>query len=141
MKLRRAAKIVIRRETDKKYLILWSSKWEERPERSQKPDLPGGVVEENESMIEGLLREVREEAGLDIEPVRLHLAHALTYDHNEWSSIFEIYFAEITGDETVTLSWEHESYRWLTAEEVLALEIRAPYPEIFTHMNELGLLV
>lgn len=141
MKLRRAAKIIIRRESDKKYLILWSSKWEERPERSQKPDLPGGVVEENESMTEGLARELREETGLILEPSRLHLAHALTYDHNDWSSIFEIYFAEINGDEEITLSWEHESHRWLTADEVLALEIRQPYPGIFSHMNELGLLV
>lgn len=141
MKLRRAAKIVIRRESDKKYLILWSSKWEEKPHRSQKPDLPGGVIEEHESMIDGLLREVREEAGLAVDPSRLHLAHALTYDHNDWSSIFEIYFAEITGDEAVTLSWEHESYRWLTAEEVMALEIRQPYPTILNRMNEIGLLV
>lgn len=141
MKLRRAAKILIRRRSDGLYLILWSSKWEERPDRSQKPDIPGGVVEENESMIEGLLREVREEIGVAIHPGSLHLAHALTYDHNDWSSIFEIYFAEINGDESITLSWEHESFRWLTADEVLAMEIRQPYPGIFAHMRDIGYLV
>ena len=32
---------------------------------------PGGILERNESIIEGLLREVREETGLIVEPVTL----------------------------------------------------------------------
>ena len=140
MKLRHAAKVVIRRKSDGKYLILWSSKWEENPERSQKPDLPGGIVEESESMIEGLQREVREEAGFDVDESRLVLAHAHVWDEDDTSTVFQAYFAEV-DDPTVILSWEHERYAWLSADEVLALVIREPYPTIFRHMNKLGLLV
>ncbi len=140
MRLRHAAKILVRRKSDGKYLMLWSSKWEERPARSQKPDLPGGIVEEGESMTEGLLREVREEAGFDISESQLLLAHAQVWDSGDESTIFQMYFAEI-DEPTVTLSWEHERYAWLTADEVLALDIRRPYPQIFEHMQKLGLLL
>lgn len=140
MKLQHAAKVLLRRRGDGKYLMLWSSKWEENPARSQKPDLPGGIVEEGETMDQGLLREVREEAGVTLDEHDLTLAYAQVWDHDDVSSIFQIYFVEV-DDPTVTLSWEHERYAWLSADEVLALDIRRPYPSIFEHMQKLGLLV
>lgn len=140
MKLRHAAKILLRRKTDGKYLILWSSLWEENPDRSQQPDLPGGIIEPGESQVEGLIREAREEAGIALNPESVVLAYALTYDKERLASIFEIYFAEV-DDFEVQLSWEHERYAWLTAEEVRALQIRMPYPIVFEHMANTQLLV
>ena len=92
-------------------------------------------------MTEGLLREVREEAGFDIDESRLILAHAHVWDTHDTSTVFQIYFAEVDDDPEIVLSWEHERYGWLTAEEVLALEIRQPYPGIFQHLDKIGLLV
>ncbi len=142
MRLRHAAKILIRRRSDQKYLILWSSEWEENPRRSHQPDLPGGIVEEGESLKIGLLREVQEEVGLDLSDAKLTLAYALTFDkENDESTVFLIYFAEIDDHTEVTLSWEHEAFKWLTAAEVRELDIRMPYPMIFEHMAETNLLV
>ncbi len=139
MKLRYGAKVVLRRRSDNKYLILWSSKWDENPRRSQKPDLPGGLVEEGETIIAGLLREVREEVGCSLDERALKLAYAFVWDEDDISTVFEAYFAEVDAIDVV-LSWEHERYAWLTAKEVLDLEIREPYPTIFRHMNNVGLL-
>lgn len=142
MPLKNIAKALIRRTSDGKYLILTSSVWPERPDRSQKPDLAGGLVEEGETFEQGCVREISEEAGLAIDSSQLVLGHADSFvdpggqGHNRL-----IYFAEVSGEPEIVLSWEHESYSWLTAEEVLALDMRAPYPEVFRHMAAIGLLV
>ncbi len=139
MKLRHAAKVLIRRTSDGKYLMLWSSEWKENPRRSQKPDLPGGLVEEGESVTQGLLREVQEEAGLEMDETSLTLAHAHVWDEDDISTVFLAYFVE-TDDFDVKLSWEHERYAWLSFDELLSLEIREPYPAIFRHMEKVGLI-
>lgn len=140
MKLRHAAKVVVRRRTDGKYLVLWSSEWKENPRRSHQPDLPGGIVEEGESVVDGLCREVQEEAGFDLEESSLVLAHAHVWDEADESTVFLVYFAEI-DDQEIVLSWEHERYAWLTAGELQQLSIRTPYPMIFQHMQKIGLIV
>lgn len=91
-------------------------------------------------MTSGLLREIQEEAGFEIDESGLVLAHAHMWDDNETSTVFQVYFVEV-DDPEVTVSWEHERYAWLTADEVLTLEIRRPYPQIFRHMHDVGLLV
>lgn len=139
MKFRYGAKALIRRRTDNKYLLLWSSKWDENPRRSQQPDLPGGIVEEGESITQGLLREVQEEVGFAISEESLKLVYAFVWNDADVSTLFQAYFAEI-DDLPVTLSWEHERFEWLSADEVLALEVREPYPTIFHHMRTIGIL-
>lgn len=139
--LQHAAKALIRRKTDGKYLMLWSSVWEENPRRSQQPDLPGGVVESGETMHEGLCRELVEEIGLDVARFETTLGYAFTYENDKTISIFQCYLVVVDDDPEIKLSWEHEKYAWLTAEEVLALEIRQPYPTIFESMAKTGLLV
>lgn len=138
--IERAAKALVRRRSDGKYLILTCSEWPDNPRRSQKPDLPGGIVEPHEDFEEGLLREVREEAGLELLPGSIQLGHCFTYLDEGISSNFLVYVAEVEGDEEVTLSWEHESYQWLTADEILAMDIRRPYPELFQYLATIGLL-
>lgn len=136
----RAAKALIRRTSDGKYLILTCSLWPENPRRSQKPDLPGGVIEPHEQIEAGLLREVREETGLELTFDHVKLAHCHTYLDDNESSSFLAYVAEVEGDPVITLSWEHESYEWLTAEQVLSLDIRQPYRDIFEYIASIGLL-
>lgn len=39
--------------------------------------LPAGHVENNESLVSGLLREVREEVGIDLNPLNVELVHVM----------------------------------------------------------------
>lgn len=140
MKLRHAAKVLVRRKSDGKYLIVWSSEWEDNPARSHQPDLPGGIVESGETQLQGLLREMNEEVGFTVPESTLLLAYALTYDKDDLASLFELYFTEIDYDPTVVLSWEHERFAWLSADEIIELNIRQPYPMIFAHMQQTGII-
>ncbi len=135
------AKAIIRRRPDDAYLVLWSSKWPERPERSQKPDFPGGEVEFNETSEVGCVREILEEVGITVPPSELHLVYAMTYYYekdNFWVNRL-VYFAEIE-DSDVILSSEHEKYAWLSARELEELEIRPPYKEIITNLIQRGII-
>ena len=139
--IQRAAKVLVRRRTDGRYLMLTCSEWRENPRRSQKPDFPGGNITANEQIEEGLQREVQEEVGMVLPSESLQLGYCSTYFSNDISTSFLFYVAEVEGTEEVTLSWEHESYQWLSAAELLALEIREPYAMIFQYLKRVDLLV
>lgn len=139
MKMRSSAKVLIRDKMSRKYLVLQSSKWEENPLRSHQPDLPGGLVEDGETALEGLAREVKEEIGITL-PFVPELAYAFSYASDQKSTTFLLYFIEVDTMPEITLSWEHEAYSWMSAEELKDLNIREPYPTIFSYLEKIEIL-
>lgn len=135
------SKAIIRRAADGKYLVLTSSKWPERPERSQKPDIPGGMLEAGETHEQGCIREVYEETGLDISRTPLNLVYADSFVARDGLGVNRLlYLIEVGHDAGVTISWEHESFSWVTAQDLLSLDIREPYPKIFEYLTSIGVL-
>lgn len=106
-------------------LVLWSGKWPERPDRSEKPDLPGGIVEPGETFWEGAVREAEEETGIKLSTAALTLLYTETkfseLSHDVVAKCLMVARASTTD---VTLSWEHQAYKWLPFEKVLDLEWR-----------------
>lgn len=133
------AKIVLK-NGEGKYLILRGSVWPERPDRSQKPDLPGGLVDAGENHLQAAVREMQEEAGITISESDLRVAHAESFITPEKDKAVNriIYRIDVGSIPEVTISWEHEGYWWMNADEVRALEIREPYREIFNYLHKIG---
>ena len=103
-------------------LILRRSKTD--PRRPLQWDLPGGMLEAAEGMIEGVEREIIEETGLKV--TGTHVIYSKTEFRiwnggaNEGSVVFLLY-ASHTDAADVTISHEHSEYDWKTIEDALPL--------------------
>lgn len=79
--------------------------------------LPSGKIELNESPLEAVIRETREESGIILEnPDYLHI---LFVKFKEAERIYHVFKKEVGEIPEVLLSDEHTEYRWFTPEESL----------------------
>lgn len=77
---------------------------------------PGGALEEGETLTEGLVREVEEETGLLVEPVRL----TGVYQNLALGPVALVFLCHRVGGSS-RLSEETRDWRWLGRDEVAAL--------------------
>lgn len=96
------------------------------PEKSYQPDLPGGIVDAGESEHLGVIREVQEECGIDLDPVKIQLVYAETaYDEKENKSVTKLlYTTHLDNTPAVALSWEHSDYKWVSVAELQNINMR-----------------
>lgn len=93
-------------------------------------DLPGGAIEEGESQIDALKREVFEETGLKIYNIKKIKTETLKIPETGVNSSMHIYSADVLGDIDVQLkpaTWkgsdgkpEHTEYKWISRRSELA---------------------
>lgn len=96
------------------------------PEKSYQPDLPGGIVDAGEPEHLGVIREVQEECGIDLDPAKIQLAYTETaYDKKENKSVTKLlYITHLDNTPAVTLSWEHSDYEWVSIAELHNIDLR-----------------
>ena len=104
---------------DGRVLILQKSQEERRSGFSTEfdYDLPGGRVERGEDAVTALAREVCEEAGIEIEVVKPLSTWKRSRPQVE---LIGINFLCVWKEGDVRLSSEHESFEWLTLDELEA---------------------
>ena len=83
---------------------------------------PGGTIELNESLIDGLKREIKEEVNLEIEVVKLLHVKKLTFNKTPQLAI---YYLCTNPKGQFKLSPEHDKYVWEFPEKF--------DPELITH--------
>ena len=120
------AKILIIND-DGNVLTLTLSEHLKYPEKSYQPDLPGGIVDAGEPENLGVIREVQEECGIDLDPAKIRLAYAETvYDEKENKSVTKLlYITHLDDAPAVTLSWEHSDYKWVSVTELQSIDMRS----------------
>src|SRR5665811_1048060 len=110
----RVSKAVIINEHGKALLLL---RGPTAPSRPSTWDLPGGIVEDGETTLETVRREVLEETGLNINPD----SYSPIDKHEDYNYCWTVYEVRITNEQ-VDISWEHDEYKWVDEEELEELK-------------------
>ena len=111
----KVAKLVII-DAEDKYLLLERTN---HPTFADDPDLPGGTVEEGESSLRAMVREVFEEVGITINPKKAQLLYEGA-DYSRHRTHYSLYSIQLVSRPEVALSWEHTGYTWLERDAFLA---------------------
>lgn len=82
-------------------------------------EFPGGRIDRTERPRDALLREVREETGLEVQAAE-PIFTANKRRKNKKGKFF-VYYAATTADRAVSLSAEHTDHRWLPPSEARPL--------------------
>jgi nucleoside triphosphatase len=104
---------------DGELLLVRSHKWHVRY------TLPGGHVELGESLEEAVIREAKEETGLDVFDPEFLTYQQFIFDDSFYKERHFIFFDFLcrTEDRAVILNHEAEDYLWVRPEEALSLEV------------------
>ena len=105
-------------------LIVSSSKWK------NKHTVPGGHIELGERAEDAIKREVKEETGLDVEPVKLLLVQQAIYPedyHKHEHYLFMDYLCTAKSSHVKLDGRELQNFVWVKPEEALQLDL-----ELFT---------
>ncbi len=103
-----------------KFLVLFKSNDEDI--NPNEIDIPGGRIEFAEEPDACLVREVKEETDLDIKVIKPTRVWSLVKE--DFQLIGITYLVELIGGD-ISLSGEHDAYRWMTKEEI----INGEYPK------------
>jgi 8-oxo-dGTP diphosphatase len=103
-----------------KYLLLKKSRDKYFPEHVGKWECSGGLVENEETSRQAILREVKRETGLEIKVVKK--LPTLRQTDKDYDSKCDVYLIEAKSD-NVKICDEHTDYKWLNAEEVRNVDL------------------
>lgn len=98
-----------------KFLLMRRS---ESNSSSGKWNFPGGRIEEEETVSGAVVREIREETGLDTELVRIGDSF-LNEGELGWWKVYPVLLETSKGVETsIEMNHEHDKYEWIEIEEL-----------------------
>ena len=100
--------------------------------------IPGGKLDKGEDPILGLAREVKEETGIEIDPVSFSLL-GTACSKTPCDGIYGLYLyhAFLSDDPQVQINpSEHHAFLWVSAEEFEGLELLTAQREAYLYVKE-----
>lgn len=89
-------------------------------------DVPGGRINPDESLLEGLTREIKEETGIDTLKIGdvLGVYESFAPIQGEECHIIRIYYAVyLETDAVITLSTDHGAYEWVSLQNIASKQL------------------
>lgn len=124
--MKKVAKLVVR--SGNEYLMMYRS---DHPTFGQDPDLPGGTVEDGESVLDAMLREVEEEIGWSVDKARTEEIFSGS-DYSKNGTHYSLFITDHHVKPNIKISWEHSSYEWIGRSEFIAKALSAK--DTYMHM-------
>ena len=95
-------------------------------------ELPGGKVEKGEFFTDALIREIKEETGLDSDVGDFFEAVQNDYPHKRSVQIM-MYLENVKGD--VVISDEHTDWMWADLDDVKTLDLSTSFKKVLEKKN------
>lgn len=110
-------------------LVLTIGEHTEVPAKSHTPDLPGGLVDPGETELVAVIREIKEETSIDVDPHKMHLVYTATefFESLNKSVTKHMFIIRLNHTPDVRLSWEHASFKWVKLEDLHDVDFRMFY--------------
>ena len=118
--------------SDGKFLVLTNSYMDVNPGPAYVPDFPGGTLEKGETSEQALLREVKEEIGIDVSNAPRQKIMRYGMPHIGYTIDIYLIWANIRD---VNLSEEHCMFSWLTLQQMENLPWWGDYKELLTRLE------
>ena len=100
---------------------------------------PGGKVDYGETVVEGMKREVKEEANLTVKSYKCYEAHVGAFNNDKMWLSFMFICKDFSGNVTPQLS-EISGWVWLTIEEIKKLDLFPPTKRALELAGKYGLI-
>lgn len=102
-------------DPDDKYLLIYR---DDHPVFGNDPDLPGGTLENDETVFEAMLREAKEELGIIIDEKSTKQLYS-GFEYSRHDTHYTLFVSNVKKRPLIVMSWEHSSYEWLDREDFL----------------------
>ncbi|HUY53134.1 MAG TPA: NUDIX domain-containing protein [Candidatus Dormibacteraeota bacterium] len=130
------AKILIK---DKNSKVLVLTRGSTHPNFANHLDFPGGEVEPGEDYMTAIIREIKEEIGIDLLPPNIKLLFDKKINDNLTHILYSYQLDET--EPKLKISWEHSSYEWIDERKLIKhkipLNVDPYYKNVIDYLNEL----
>lgn len=115
-----------------KFLLVKTHKW------NHKYGIPGGKIDIGESCEQALVREIKEETGLEVTDVQFVTYYDSVFSDEFYkpSHMILLNYTCRTEQSTVELNEEAQTYKWATLSEAQEMDLNDPTRKLVAHVYE-----